>query len=188
MAPITPHVAEELWNKCGFEGLVAEYQYPETFVRSAGAEYGETMIRDVIADITQIIKVTEMKPKRAIVYTTPGWKVKVMKTALELASENKLDIPGLTKACMSDPEIREHGKAASELAKKLAVDMSRTSNDGRRALLDLNEAKHLSSAAEFMSLELGVKVEVMSADEKDLYDPLGRSKAAVPGRPAIFLE
>ena len=188
MAPITPHVAEELWNKCGFDGLVAEYQYSETFERSAGAEYGETMIRDVIADITQIIKVTEMKPKRAIVYTTPEWKVKVMTIALELSSENKLDIPGLTKACMSDPEIREHGKAASELAKKLATDMSRTSNDGRRALLDLDEAKHLSSAAEFMSAELGLRVEVMSADEEELYDPLGRSKAAVPGRPAIFLE
>jgi len=188
MAPITPHVAEELWNVCRFDGLAAEHQYSEASPGSASAEYGETMIRDVIADISQIIKVTEMSPKRAIVYTTPEWKVNVMRMALDLASDGKLDIPTLTKACMSDPSIREHGKAASELAKKFAVDMSRTSNEGRRALLDLNEAKHLASAAGFMSAELGVKVEVMSADEEGLYDPLGRSKAAIPGRPAIFLE
>jgi leucyl-tRNA synthetase len=188
MAPLTPHVSEELWETCGFGGLAAEYRYPETSRGSASAEYGETMIRDVIADISQIIKVTEMDPKRAIVYTTPEWKVKVMGMALDMASKNELDIPTLTKACMSDPSIKEHGKAASELAKKFAVDMSRTSNEGRRALLHLNEAKHLASAAEFMSSELGVKVEVMSADSENLYDPMGRSKAAVPGRPAIFLE
>ncbi|MDR2866664.1 MAG: leucine--tRNA ligase [Methanomassiliicoccaceae archaeon] len=187
MAPITPHIAEELWETCGFEGLVSEYEFPGTAPGNMGAEFGETLIRDVISDISQIIKVTRMDPKRVIIYTTQSWKVKAMGIALELASSGKLDIPTLTKMCMSDPAIRENGKAASELAKKLAVDMSRTSNEGRKALLQINEKDHLSSAAEFISSEIGVKVEVMSADDAD-YDPQGKSKAAIPGRPAIYLE
>ena len=66
--------------------------------------------------------------------------------------------------------------------------MTRVPNEGRRALLQLNEFRHLSSAAEFISSELGVKVEVISADGNDIYDPQGKSKAAIPGRPAIYLE
>ena len=188
MSPITPHIAEELWNKCGFEGLAAEYEFRETEKGNASAEFGETLIRDVISDISQIIKVTKMDPKRVIVYTTQQWKVKVLSIALKLASEGKLDISTLTKMCMSDDSIKAHGKAAAELAKKFAVDMSRTSNEGRYALLQLNENEHLKAAASFISFETGVKVEVLSADDPDIYDPQGKSKAAIPGRPAIYLE
>ncbi|MCL1904858.1 MAG: leucine--tRNA ligase [Methanomassiliicoccaceae archaeon] len=188
MAPITPHIAEELWSMCGFDGLVSEYVYPEMPPGDIGKEFGETLIRDVISDISQIIKVTGMEPERVILYTTPQWKVKVMRTALDLATENKLDIPSLTKMCMSDPEIRTYGKAASELAKKMATDMSRTSNEGRRALLQLNEKEHLSAASNFIASEVGHKVEVISADSPEIYDPQGKSKAALPGRPAIYLE
>ena len=188
MSPITPHVSEELWNMCGFEGLASEHIFQGSGSGNAGAEFGETLIRDVISDISQLIKVTKMDPKRVIIYTTQKWKVKVMEMALSLASEGRLDIPTLTKMCMSDGSIRMHGKAASELAKKLATDITRTSNDGRYALLQIDERDHLSSASEFISSEAGVKVEVMSADDDGIYDPQGKSKAAVPGRPAIYIE
>ncbi|MCL2786038.1 MAG: leucine--tRNA ligase [Methanomassiliicoccaceae archaeon] len=188
MAPVTPHVAEELWSMCGFEGLVSEYQFSEVPAGNAGSEFGETLIRDVISDISQIIKVIKMEPSRVVIYTTQQWKVKAMGIALNLAAEGKLDIPTLTKICMSDEAIRPHGKAASELAKKLATDMTRTSNEGRRALMQLNEKEHLSAAAAFISFETGVKVEVMSADDEGIYDPQGKSKAAIPGRPAIYIE
>jgi leucyl-tRNA synthetase len=188
MSPITPHIAEELWSICNFDGMAAEYQIPDVSKNDPSAEFGETLIRDTISDIAQIIKVTEMSPKRAVVYTTQKWKVKVMGIALDLASGNKLDIPTLTKACMADESLRKHGKAVPELAKKFATDMTRTSNEGRKALMRLNESDHLSSAADFMSSELGVRVEVMSADDDGIYDPQGKSKAAIPGRPAIYLE
>ena len=188
MAPITPHVAEELWEICGFKGMVSEYEFPEISGADAGAEFGETLIRDVISDISQIMKVTKMVPERVIIYTTQEWKLKAMRIALNLESENRLDIPTLTKMCMSDDSVKKHGKAASEFAKKLAVDMSRTSNEGRRALMQLDEIQHLSAAASFISSETGVRTEVMSADDPDIYDPQGKSKAAIPGRPAIYLE
>ncbi|MCL2142923.1 MAG: leucine--tRNA ligase [Methanomassiliicoccaceae archaeon] len=188
MSPITPHVSEELWSICNFEGLVSEYQYPDIPEGNAGAEFGETLIRDVIADMAQIIKVTEIKAERAFIYTSPEWKKKVMRTALDLSSSGKLDIPTLTKMCMADESLRKHGKTVPELAKKFATEMSRTSNDWRYALLQLDETEHLSSAARFISSETGVNVTVISADDEGLYDPKGRSKAALPGRPAIYLE
>jgi leucyl-tRNA synthetase len=189
MSPITPHIAEELWHMCGFGGLAASYVYPEIWPGDIGAESGETLIRDVISDVSQIIKVTKMEPKRAVIYTSQKWKTKVMSIALELASAGKLDIPTLTKACMSDESLRAHGKAVPELAKKFATEMTRTSNEGRHALLRLNETEHLSAAARFIASEVGIaKVEVFSADDENIYDPQGKSKMAIPGRPAIYIE
>ncbi|MCL2712314.1 MAG: leucine--tRNA ligase [Methanomassiliicoccaceae archaeon] len=188
MSPITPHIAEELWNICNFDGLAAEYVFPETEKGDAGAEFGETLIRDVISDISQIIKVTKMDAKRVIIYTSQEWKKKVMSMALEMASSGKLDIPSLTKACMSDASLREHGKAVPELVKKFVTDMTRTSNDGRFALQKLNETEHLAAAAQFITSEIGIKAEVFSADDKGIYDPQNKSKMAIPGRPAIYIE
>ena len=129
-----------------------------------------------------------MSPKRVLIYTTQEWKLKVMEIALGLAADGRLDIPTLTKECMSDESLRKHGKAVSELAKKFATEMTRTSNEWRQALVRTSEFIHLSKAAEFISSETGVKAEVFSADADDLYDPQGKSKAAIPGRPAIYLE
>jgi len=188
MMPVTPHCAEELWEMAGFEGLASSSQYPVPTEASPSAEYGEDLLRSVMSDIMQIVKVTKMEPERVIMYTSPAWKVKVMRHALDMISEGGLTIPGLTKRCMSDPDIRSNGKAASELAKKVATELSRTSPENRTAAVELDETSFLSSAAEFMTSELGFPIQVLSGDADGLYDPQGKSRAAVPGRPAIYLE
>lgn len=190
MMPVTPHMAEEMWSVCGFEGLVSEAQLPETDhdARSSSAEYGEDLVREAISDIAQIIKVTGMQPKRIILYTAPAWKVEVMNKALELLREDRLDIPTLTKKCMADEDLRKKGKAVSDLARKVATENMHSAPDRMAPTVELDETAHLAAAAEFMSSELGYAVEVMNSDAEGLYDPQGKSKAAVPGRPAIFLE
>ena len=190
MMPVTPHAAEEMWSMCKFEGMVSEAQLPEMDCdqRSASSEYGEDLIREVMADIAQIIKVTGMQPKRIVLYTASAWKVDVMKKAVELLEEGKLDIPTLTKKCMASEDLRKKGKAVSDLAKKVASDYMRLSVDKVSPIVELNETAHLTDAAGFMSSEIGYKVEVLSADAEEIYDPQGKAKVAVPGRPAIFLE
>jgi leucyl-tRNA synthetase len=42
--------------------------------------------------------------------------------------------------------------------------------------------------ASFLAEENGVPVEVYDCDEEGIYDPQGKAKAAIPGRPAIYLE
>jgi leucyl-tRNA synthetase len=141
-----------------------------------------------MADSAQIIKVTGMQPSRVILYTASAWKRKVMDNALELLKEGKLDIPGLTKRCMADEDLRRNGKAVSDLAKKIAADYIRSTPEKMRPVAETDEVSLLSSAAAFMSEEIGSPVEVMDSDAEGLYDPKGKSKAAVPGRPAILIE
>ena len=64
MMPVTPHTAEEMWEQSGFDGMVSEAQFPEydPAKYSADAEYGEDLIRNILSDSAQIIKVTGMQP------------------------------------------------------------------------------------------------------------------------------
>ena len=82
----------------------------------------------------------------------------------------------------------EDGLAVSELARKTAADYMRLPVDKIVAVTDTDETALLSSAAEFMSSEIGFPVEVYSADDEGKYDPQGKSKVAAPGKPGIYLE
>ncbi|MGI6009258.1 MAG: leucine--tRNA ligase, partial [Methanomethylophilus sp.] len=190
MMPVTPHVAEELWSEAGFEGLVAEAQLPEpdSSKRDASAEYGEGLIQEVISDVNDIHKMAKTEVKKAYVYTTPAWKKGVMEEAIAMAEAGELSIPALTKKCMADENLRKMGKAVSEFAKKIAVDILRSNVEDKKALAGLDEEALLKSAAAFIASETGMETEVFGADEESRYDPSGKARVAVPGRPAIYLE
>ncbi|TQS78877.1 MAG: leucine--tRNA ligase [Methanomethylophilus alvi] len=190
MMPVTPHVAEELWSEAGFEGLASEAQLPEadSSMRDASAEYGEGLIQEVISDINEIRKMAKTEVKKAYVYTTPAWKVSVLKDAISMAENKELTIPALTKKCMADENLRKMGKSVSEFAKKTAVDLMRSNPEDRKALAGLDEESLLKSAVGFIAAETGMETEVFGADEENKYDPSGKARVAVPGRPAIYLE
>ncbi len=190
MMPVTPHIAEELWEMAGFEGLVSAGQFPEADESriSGSAEYSENLIRDIMSDVAEVRKISKIEPKRTILYVSPSWKKKVMGYALEMMEDGTLSVPSLTKRCMSDDGIKTKGKAASEFAKKVAIDFGRASIEDKKAIVNTDEFALLSNAAAFFSDELKTEVSVFDSDADGLYDPQGKSKAAAPGRPAILLE
>lgn len=189
MMPITPHVAEELWSEAGFEGLVSEAQFPEAddSKRNAAAEYGEGLVQEVIGDVNEIKKMAKTEVSKAVIYTTPMWKVGVMKDAIAMAEAGNLTIPDLTKRCMADENLKKRGKETSEFVKKIAVDLMRSNLKDKKALADLDEEALLKSAKDFIASETGMETEIYGADEENKFDPSNKARVAVPGRPAIYL-
>ena len=189
MMPITPHVAEELWSEAGFEGLVSEAQFPEAddSKRNAAAEYGEGLVQEVIGDVNEIKKMAKTEVSKAVIYTTPMWKVGVMKDAIAMAEAGNLTIPDLTKRCMADENLKKRGKETSDFVKKIAVDLMRSNLKDKKALADLDEEVLLKSAKDFIASETGMEIEIYGADEEDKFDPSNKARVAVPGRPAIYL-
>jgi leucyl-tRNA synthetase len=189
MMPITPHVAEELWSEAGFEGLVSEAQFPEAddSKRNAAAEYGEGLVQEVIGDVNEIKKMAKTEVSKAVIYTTPMWKVGVMKDAIAMAEAGNLTIPDLTKRCMADKNLKKRGKETSDFVKKIAVDLMRSNLKDKKALADLDEEVLLKSAKDFIASETGMEIEIYGADEEDKFDPSNKARVAVPGRPAIYL-
>jgi leucyl-tRNA synthetase len=190
MMPVTPHIAEELWEQAGFEGLVSAGQLPEAdmSVISAEAEYGEGLIRDLMSDIAEVRKIVDIEPTKVAVFTTPAWKRAVMEKARDMQATGTLTVPDLIKACMADDAIKSNGKAASEMAKKVAVDFSRSAPGSKDAVLSTDEYALLHSAEQFLSDETGLEVRVYSADAEGIPDPNNKARQAAPGRPAISLE
>ena len=186
MMPVTPHVAEELWSEAGFEGLVSAAQLPEAGEVSDSAEYGEDFLQAVIADVNEIRKMAKGDVKKAVIYTTPQWKADVVKMAVAMNAEGKLGVPELTKACMADEKLRANGKSVPDFAKKVAIDIKRGGPLAKAA--DFDETAFLNSAKQFIASEVGLETEIYSADDENKYDPAGKSKVAMPGRTAIFLE
>ena len=189
MMPITPHVAEELWSEAGFEGLVSEAQFPDAddSKRNAAAEYGEGLVQEVIGDVNEIKKMAKTEVSKAVIYTTPMWKVGVMKDAIAMAEAGNLTIPDLTKRCMADENLKKRGKETSDFVKKIAVDLMRSNLKDKKALADLDEEALLKSAKDFIASETGMETEIYGADEENKFDPSNKARVAVPGRPAIYL-
>ncbi len=191
MAPITPHIAEELWAQMGRSDLVSASDFPCSHLdeMDSYAEQAEEYLKDVLADVNEILKVTGIAPKRLSLYTTPAWKLAVWEKALSMAKQRLLTVPSLTKSVMMEPDIRMKGKEASDFARKISEElMKRSAQDLEKLGVRLEETKFLTDAAPFIAQEIGCNVIVYSADDPGVSDPHKKARAAQPRRPAIYVE
>ena len=191
MAPITPHFAEELWERLGKKKLVsiesfpaqrAEWNKPEAVVE-------EDYLRAVSADIGEILKVTGITPKRIILTTSAAWKQSVMLIAVDSIRAGKKDVGDVIKKSMA---LQLPGDAKLEVAKFVKAtmtDLAKIGIDQITALgIAFDEFGILNSAKQFLSSEYSAEFVVQKADAQGIYDPLGKSKSAKPRRPSIFAE
>jgi len=191
MCPITPHIAEELWSLNGGVDFVTLEKYPvfdpkEIYEKD---EVGEYLLSKIIDDFNEIIKITKIKPKKVYLYTTAKWKYKIIKKALELEKENKLDMSNLMKTVVSDTELKKQVKEIPNYAGKLLLEIKKISeNDKKRYQVELNEKEYIEKAIPFLEKELSSKIGVYSADDENIYDPSDKIKLATPLRPAIYIE
>ncbi|MFH0816447.1 MAG: leucine--tRNA ligase [Methanobacteriota archaeon] len=184
MSPFAPHVAEEMWERLGGNGLVSLAGFPkpspknEHAVSIAREEYLERLM----GDIAEIEKVTGKKPEKLVLFTAEPWKAAMHAMASRLKEAGQLQMNALMKEAMSDPSVKQHAKEASAFAAKLAKEMQ---GGAPRALLDGEEA-FLRTCAPFLAAELGCDVSVHVACEQGVDDPFKKARQAAPGRPAIY--
>lgn len=183
MCPFTPHTSEEIWEKIGGKGFVSSAEYPlfEKEKIDDVAENSEEFLKNTIDDISEILNVVKIKPNKIVLYTSPGWKRKMFKTAVGLGKN--LEMKDLMKEAMKDEDIKMHSKEAPKYAQRLVQEMKKTGFE--KQLLD--EKNLLINAKNFIEKEFNSKIEVYSADEK-CYDPKGRAKNSEVFRPAIYVE
>jgi leucyl-tRNA synthetase len=188
MTPVTPHLAEELWQTLGKTSFVSLAQLRPSGVTDSTelAEAKERVIQRLIEDISEILKVTEIKPKRIVVMSAPNWKSDMLANAM--AQPGKPDISTLIKASMANapPEAK---KEIPSYAKDLVSELSKSSSRDKKLMaLRVDDRAVLTSARTFLSKEFGCDITVFSADDPNRVDPKGKARFAKPGRPAVFVE
>ena len=175
LAPVTPHICEELWDELGSEGFVVDAEWPATDADRETAERRRLLVENTREDVREISDVAGIDdPERIDIVVTPDWKHEALQVALESDADN------LVGELMQREGIKRHGEAAADYGKDLQVE--------REALTDTldpgTERAALSAAAWLLEREFDAEVRVLPAEEA----PDDVAAKAEPGRPAIDIE
>jgi len=191
LAPVTPHLCEEIWALMGKEGYVSVAPWPEPEVEliDEGALEAMGMLQALVQDLQALSRRRSIKGKRLTLYVAAQWKRELYSRVLR----------GLTMGGRPDEVIRAalegmggELKGAPEVAKKMAELILRDPPDVRQRRLrlqDFDEKAWLKYAAPFIKQRAGAaEVLVYCEEEAEGRDPLGRSKLSLPFRPGIYSE
>ncbi|SFR33884.1 leucine--tRNA ligase [Halorubrum sodomense] len=172
LAPVAPHLAEELWETLGREGFVAEAEWPTASVDRDTVERRRRLVTNTREDVRDIIDVAGIEdPERIDVVVAPDWKYDALAIAIDSDADN------LISELMAESHIRDQGDAAASYGQDLQANREAL----RETLGGDAEYDALRAAAWLIEREFDAPVRVeraADADESVL------SKAE-PGRPAI---
>ncbi|MEM3126450.1 MAG: class I tRNA ligase family protein [Candidatus Woesearchaeota archaeon] len=181
-SPFAPHICEELWEKMGHKSYVSLASWPKYDDSKIDdkAEYLEDLISDVIADIHQVLKLTNMKkPKEIFLFVADSWKydfAKFLKDKLKQTFDQKAIQTDLMKS-----DLKKYGQEIIKLLPKYLKD---TSKLPREIISQEEEIKTLQNSLEFLSKEFSCPVVVYKAEESNEQ----KAKQALPGKPAIVIK
>ncbi len=193
LAPVTPHISEELWSKRGGKGFVAlaSWPKPDSDKIDVRAEESEALIESAIEDTQNIIKATSMTPKTIYYYVAASWKWKAYLEALKKSVSEKVAQGELMKELMTDPLMKKDAKSVAKFVGQITEEVNRMSPQKRQRQLqasDIDETAILNDSVEFLRRELNAEIHIYSEDDPKRHDPKNRAQIAKPYRPAIYVE
>ena len=109
LSPFAPHIAEEIWEKLGNSELASKSAWPS----SIGIEIDsksiqtETLLKSIIEDINNILKVTKISPKKITIYTAEQWKSKAYNSILKNVLDGQTNIGTIIKSLIANKETEQ---------------------------------------------------------------------------------
>ncbi|MCA9819212.1 MAG: class I tRNA ligase family protein, partial [Nitrosarchaeum sp.] len=194
LSPFAPHIAEEMWQKLGYNELVSKSSWPEYSKENidATAIQSEEFLKSTIEDISNILKVTKITPKKIVLYVnSDSMKTKVYRKILEIMVGGQNNMGVVMKELIADPETSD-AKKMPDFVQKVIKDLYSESETIKAMKLESESfdekeflAKELTSIGK---KEFGVDITVYSENDSDIYDPKGKARHARPFKPAILIE
>ncbi|CAI48317.1 leucine--tRNA ligase [Natronomonas pharaonis DSM 2160] len=172
LAPVAPHICEELWAELDGDGFIAEAAWPSADVDRETVEKRRRLVENTREDVRQIIDVAGIDdPERVDIVVTPEWKHRALNIAIDS------DAPNVISELMQDDDIKRHGDDAAAYGQDLQEEREAL----QRTLDPETEREALESAAWLVEREFDTEVRVLTAAEADD----GVAGDAEPSRPAI---
>ncbi|KAG2472506.1 MAG: Leucine--tRNA ligase [Nitrosopumilales archaeon] len=193
LSPFAPHIAEEMWEKLGQSGLVSDSMWPDVSEDTVdmNALLSEEVLKGIMEDIANILKVTKITPKKITIYTADSFKGKAYHRILERVMSGETNMGNIMKDLIANPETADI-KKNPDFVQKTIKDILSEPTEIRKTKLELKEfdEKALISS-ELISLarmDLGVDVQVFSENDAGAYDPKEKARHSRPFKPAILIE
>jgi len=193
LSPFAPHIAEEIWEKLGNSELASKSTWPS----SIGIEIDsksiqtETLLKSIIEDINNILKVTKISPKKITIYTAEQWKSKAYNSILKNVLDGQTNIGTIIKSLIANKET-EQIKKDPDFVKKTLNDILSDPVElrkGRMKIGQIDEKEIISSElSSLVKNDYNVELSVFSESDSEKYDPKNKAKVARPFKPAILIE
>jgi leucyl-tRNA synthetase len=193
LAPVAPHLCEEIWEMLGGKDFIARTIWPTTDESKidAKAEENEALIMNVLEDTQNIMKATGAKPKKIWYYAAAAWKWKTYLKALEKSASTKVLQKDLMKQLMQESDLRANAEKVAKFTGQIADEINRTSEETKQRRVQtgiVDEKGALEEAKSFFQRELNAEIHVFNEEGIKRYDPKQRAQLAKPYRPAIYIE
>ncbi|MEM2527019.1 MAG: leucine--tRNA ligase [Candidatus Bathyarchaeia archaeon] len=193
LAPFAPFLCEELWSMLGNKGFVslAEWPKPDESKINIKAEEAEILIRSLIDDTMNILRVARITPKRIYYYVAAGWKWRAYIKLLEMSISRKLDMREAMRILMEDEVLRGVARSLAPFVSRLIEEFNTLPEERKRRLLEagiIDELAELEEARKFLEREFNAEITIYSEDDARKYDPRGKAQQAKPYKPAIYIE
>ena len=193
LSPFAPHIAEEMWEKLGHPGLASTSKWPEFSQEKidSTAIQSEELLKSIIDDITNILKVTKITPQKITIYTADSFKSKVYHSILEKVTTGQTNMGIVMKELIANPDTSEV-KKIPDFVQKTIKDILSEPTEIRQTKLKAKEFDEKQFVSEeLLSIakeEFGVEISIFAEDDSDIYDPKGKARHARPFKPAILIE
>ncbi len=181
LAPFSPFVCEETWERLGKRKPIILSSWPEPDMAAAKPELdaAEDFIRLLNEDVKTVIMLSKLeKPKEVLVFMPAEWKYALF-GALKPALGQTKSIGELMPLLMKDEALREHGQDISRMLPSLVKEQRKVSS----ALPRETELLTLKDAAGMLRREFGCEVTLVP-EEKSKEQ---KARAALPGKPALLV-
>ncbi len=193
LSPFAPHISEEMWEKLGNSEMVSKSSWPavDTGVIDAKAIQAEDLLKSIIDDIANILKVTKITPKKITIYTADSFKSKAYHSILEKVMNEQTNMGVIMKELIANPETSDI-KKNPDFVQKTIKDILSEPTEIRKTKLEVREFDEKQFVSdELISIakqDFGVDVAVFAEDDDNIYDPKGKARHARPFKPAILIE
>ncbi|WP_276253895.1 leucine--tRNA ligase [Halomontanus rarus] len=213
VAPMAPHLAEELWNKLRGEGLVVQADWPEPEEAVADARLERRLVDRTIDDVRDITTVVDIDdPERIELVVAPEWKYRAHELAREFAAggatgresesdhgadTDVIDSDSDPTSTLEDPALDSDPDADTVVDRILADDLIAAHGD---AAVDYAETLAARPAELAPTLERERELEVLTQATWLVRDEFGAAvtvqrgtdddpltRRAKPGKPAIHI-
>ncbi|MGB9671654.1 MAG: leucine--tRNA ligase [Candidatus Bathyarchaeales archaeon] len=193
LAPVAPHIGEELWEMLGGKGFVsvASWPKPDESKIDIEAEEKEALIMNVLEDTLNIVKAIGITPTKVCYYTAASWKWKTYKKALQKSVGTKISQKDLMQELIEDPELKAKAEKVAKFLSQILDDINRMPEERKQRLTqikEIGEYQTLKDAERFFKKELRAEIHVYSEEDPECYDPKKRAQLTKPFRPAIYVE
>ncbi len=170
LTPVVPHIAEELWHKLGHETYISLEKLGEVKEEYIDEKLEMEMeyVDSLIKDIKEILSVAKIKPKRIYIYPAEQWKWKVFEKVKDSSPKTAIRDAMQIQVPVDKGEI-------AKFVKRLIKE--------KRKYMKIDEIEVLKREKNYIAKETGAEIEI-GGD----YDPKGKQKAAMPLKPAIYVE